>query len=78
MEAQKNGYSVISKWVEPDGTEQWDVVHNGHVSYDEALEISKLASKTWDRSEKGRGIPHREIPIKFEKLQKMIEEENDI
>lgn len=37
-----DSYSVIGKWTEPDGTEEWDVIHNGPLTYDEALKITEL------------------------------------
>ena len=70
-------YSVIGRWTEPDGTEEWDIIHNGPLTYDEALKIAVKAGRTWDENVPSdrKNLPHREIPIKFEKLQKMIEEE---
>ena len=72
-----DSYSVIGKWTEPDGTEEWDVIHNGPLTYDEALKIAVAAGRTWDENVPSdmKNLPHREIPIRFEKLQKMIEEE---
>ena len=72
-----DSYSVIGRWTEPDGTEEWDVIHNGPLTYDEALKIAAKAGRTWDESVPSdrKNLPHREIPIRFEKLQKMIEEE---
>ena len=29
-----DSYSVIGRWTEPDGTEEWDVIHNGPLTYD--------------------------------------------
>ena len=70
-------YSVIGRWTEPDGTEEWDVIHNGPLTYDEALKVAVDAGRAWDKNipSDRKNIPHREIPIRFEKLQKMIEEE---
>ena len=72
-----DSYSVIGRWTEPDGTEEWDVIHNGPLTYDEALKVAVAAGRTWDENVPSdrKNLPHREIPIKFEKLQKMIEEE---
>ncbi len=72
-----DSYSVIGRWTELDGREEWDVIHNGPLTYDEALEIAAKAGRTWDDNvtSNSKNIPHREIPIRFEKLQKMIEEE---
>ena len=72
-----DSYSVIGRWTEPDGTEEWDVIHNGPLTYDEALKIAVAAGRTWDKNVPSdmKNLPHREIPIRFEKLQKMIEEE---
>ena len=72
-----NSYSVIGIWTEPDGTEEWDVIHNGPLTYDEALKVAVAAGRTWDENVPSdrKNLPHREIPIRFEKLQKMIEEE---
>ena len=72
-----DSYSVIGRWTEPDGTEEWDVIHKGPLTYDEALKISVDAGRTWVENVPSdrKNLPHREIPIRFEKLQKMIEEE---
>ena len=74
-----DSYSVIGRWTEPDGTEEWDVIHNGPLTYDDALEVAMSAGRTWNENVPSdrRNLPHREIPIKFEKLQKMIEEEHN-
>jgi len=71
-----DNYSVIGRWTEPDGTEEWDIIHNGPITYDEALKIAVAAGRTWDENVPSdmKNLPHREIPIRFEKLQKMIEE----
>ena len=71
-----DSYSVIGIWTEPDGTEEWDVIHTGPLTYDEALKIAVAAGRTWDENVPSdmKNLPHREIPIRFEKLQKMIEE----
>jgi len=70
-----DSYSVIGRWTEPDGIEEWDVIHNGPLTYDEALKIAVTAGRTWDENVPSnmKNLPHREIPIRFEKLQKMIE-----
>jgi hypothetical protein len=72
-----DSYSVIGKWTELDGTEEWDVIHNGPLTYDDALKISVKAGRIWDENvpDDRKNLSHREIPIRFEKLQKMIEEE---
>ena len=72
-----DSYSVIGRWTEPDGTEYWDVIHNGPLTYDEALKVAVAAGRTWDENVPSdrKNLPHSEIPIRFEKLQKMIEEE---
>jgi len=72
-----DSYSVIGKWTKLDGTEEWDVIHNGPLTYDDALKISVKAGRIWDENvpDDRKNLSHREIPIRFEKLQKMIEEE---
>ncbi|HPC09572.1 MAG TPA: hypothetical protein PLN85_00660 [archaeon] len=72
-----DSYSVIGRWTEPDGTEEWDVIHKGPLTYDEALKVAVADGRTWDENVPSdrKNLPHREIPIRFEKLQKMIEEE---
>jgi hypothetical protein len=70
-------YAVIGRWEEVDGTEEWDVLHEGPLTYEEALKIAELASKAWDEREEGKGILHREVIISCEKLQNMIEEYNN-
>ena len=74
-----NDYSVIGIWEESGGTEEWDIIYNGQLSYDDALCIAAKAGKAWDENVPSdrKNTPHREIPIKFEKLQKMICEERD-
>jgi hypothetical protein len=74
-----DSYSVIGRWTEPDGTEEWDVIHDGPLTYDEALKIAAKAGRTWDETVPSdrKNLPHREMPIRFEKLQKMIEEERN-
>jgi len=74
MNTQK--YAVIGKWTELDGTQEWDVIHNGPLSYDEALIIAKQAGQDWNKNvpKDRQSIPHQEIPITFEKLQSMINE----
>ena len=72
-----DSYSVIGRWTETDGTEEWDVIHKGPLTYDEALKVAVAAGRTWDENVPSdrKNLPHREIPIRFEKLQRMIEEE---
>jgi hypothetical protein len=67
-------YSVIGRWTESDGTEEWDVIHNGPLTYEEALEIATKASRTWDENVPSdrKNLPHKEIPIKYETLQEML------
>jgi hypothetical protein len=77
MNNNKNNFSVIGKWTESDGTEDWDVIHNGPITYNESLKIAELANISWNKNVPidRKNLQHSEIPIRFEKLQKMIEEE---
>jgi hypothetical protein len=67
-------YSVIGRWTESDGTKEWDVIHNGPLTYEEALEIDAKAGRTWDENVPSdrKNLPHKEIPIKYETLQEML------
>ena len=73
-----DNYSVINIWTEPDGSEKWDVIQTKPTSYEKALKIAHKASKTWENNcpAEYNKLPHREVPIKHETLQKMtIEQE---
>ena len=63
-------YSVIGKWTELDGTENWDVIHDGPLTYEDALKISIDAGITWNKSVTGENkkIPHHESVITYDKL----------
>jgi len=78
----KKEWSVICKWVENKKDEwdinEWDIIANGPLTYDEATEIAKNAGYTWDKNapKNEPKITHTEVIIKYDKLQKMIQEEN--
>ena len=75
---KQDSYSVIGRWTEPDGKEDWDVIHKGPISYDEAVQIARDTGKRWreNASPEYKNLPHSEIPIKYEALQKMIKSED--
>lgn len=72
---KKESYAVIGEWTEPDGTEKWDVIHSGPISYEEALEMADYASKIWSEnvSYNQKHLPHSEIPIRYELLLNKLE-----
>ena len=72
-----HNYAVICRWIEPDGTKEWDVIHNGPLSYTEALDIAAKARITWDKTVpiERKDLFHTEIPIKFDLLQQMLKED---
>ena len=72
-----DSYSVIGRWTEPNGNEEWDVIHQGPISYDEALKIAQQAGRTWDENVPSdrKNLSHREIPIKYNNLQKMLKDQ---
>ncbi len=78
MEINEFRYAVIGRWTELDGREEWDIIHNGPLTYDESLKIAVEAGKTWEKNacDEYKKISHREIPIRYEKLQSMLEEEH--
>ena len=67
-------YSVIGMWTELNGTEEWDVINMGPLTYEEALKVATQAGKIWDENvpSDGKNLPHKEIPIKYETLQEML------
>ncbi len=73
----KKEWSVIGKWVE-NGNDEWDIVATGPLTYDEAEIARDAAGYTWDKNapKNAPKIPHSEVIIKYDKLQKMIQEEN--
>lgn len=73
---ESDSYGVIGKW-EEDGREEWDVLHHGPITYEEALEVAKRAGHTWDNdsNQKFKHIPHQEIVISFPALQEKINNE---
>ena len=77
MKQEEIKYSVIGKWVEPDGSEQWDVLSNEPLLYEDALKISTNAGKSWENncSEEYKNLQHEEIIVSFEELQKILDEE---
>ena len=74
-EERNESYAVIGEWTESDGTEKWDVLHSGQISYEEALEIAHLATKTWNEnvSHAQKYLLHSAIPIKYELLLRKLE-----
>lgn len=77
MNTQDN-YSVIGRWTEPDGKQDWDIIHPGPLPYDEALKISREANITWTKNATAeyKNLPHTEMVIKYETLQNMLKVEN--
>jgi hypothetical protein len=77
-EERNESYAVIGEWTESDGTEKWDVIHSGPISYEEALKIAHLATKTWNEhvSHDRKHLPHSESPIKYELLLKKLKNSN--
>lgn len=75
-EERNESYAVIGEWTKSDGTEKWDVIHSGPISYEEALEIAHLATQTWNEhvSHDRKHLPHSESPIKYELLLKKLED----
>lgn len=71
-------YSVIGKWKELDGSEEWDVIHKGPLSYEEALKIASDASESWSKNvyREYKNVWHQEIPVECSTLEKMLEDES--
>ena len=72
-------YAVIVKWTEPNGTEEWDIIHDGPLTYDEASEIASKARNSWTTnalnvSTNLKDIAHSELVITCEKLEEMLKE----
>ena len=73
-------YSVIGKWTEIDGNEEWEVLHNGPITHEEAVEIAAKAFIFWETNvtPERKHLPHTEIILPYKALQKKLRDEGYI
>jgi len=43
-------WAVIGKWVELNVEHEWDIIHRGPLTYEEALEIKINACNKWNKN----------------------------
>lgn len=69
-------YAVIGVWIETDGSKEWDIIHIGPLSYEEALKIATNANKTWKENVSSEyiSLPHSEIPVKYTTLHSILKD----
>lgn len=74
-------WAVIGEWTQSDGTEDWDVLHKGPLTMDEAKNIAKEAGNMWRESTKGtpnENMTHTERIITKSELDSRVEEYNGL